>query len=1289
MSTQSDEFFAPGWPGIEPRWTSSAKQGVGTALNPASRIWYALSHGIVNEVYFPRIDQACTRDFQLLVTDGDSFFSEEKRDTETTLEMPSPGTPLFRITNRCREGRYVIRKEVFADPNRDCLIQHLILETWSPELRLHALLAPHLGNHGTGNTAWVGDHKGVPMLFAERDRVAVAFACSTGWVGRSVGFVGRSDGWQNLNREKRMTWFYERAENGNVALLGELSSAEADGEITLVLGFGRSGAEAGHHARETLASEIRELRAGFVEPWQVWQADLDSCDEEDWLWPTSAAVLRSHEDKTFPGGCIASLSIPWGACKGDGDLGGYHLVWPRDLCETASGFLAVGAHAEALRILRYLQATQEADGHWCQNMWLDGMAYWQGIQLDEVALPVLVVDLALRSGALAKGDLAGFWPMVERACTYLMEHGPVSSQDRWEEDAGCSPFTLSAEIAALLAGADLAEQLGHVAFAREAEALADQWFERIDTWTYASGTRLAKEHGVDGYYVRIAPPDVSEASSPLHGFVAIKNRPYGQGQAEAVEVISPDALALVRFGLRAPDDPRILNTVKIIDALLQRDVPGGRAWCRYNGDGYGEHEDGESFDGTGIGRPWPLLTGERAHYEVAAGNPGGAEGLRRTIRKFASATGLIPEQVWDGSKLPGKELFPGQPTGSAMPLVWAHSEYLKLCRSIRDGAVFDLPPQTSARYLDYIHEPVNPTTEFILTGEVASGGVAKGTALVGASGPKTQLPRRRLAQYEALAEVEKLDAAIAVADEQLHEVQDHVRTELGDADAEIFEAQILLLHDPVLREEVTALCLRERINVEAALEKALASLEAAFLRIADPYFRERGADLRDVGHRLMDALTGEDKVPSLPFPEDSIIVASELFPTVVAQLDSGLVRAIIVERGGQTAHATILARAKGIPLLINVAEATAKIQNGEPVIVDGVAGRAYVNPSAAICAEYAQLEAGLQARQSSLCALIDLPAETSDGTPVELRANIGKSADAAAAAQLNADGVGLYRTEFAFQVHDHFPTEQEQANLYLAAAQCIEPKPMVIRVLDIGSDKLLPYFPLPVEANPSLGCRGTRLLLAFPEILEVQLRAILRVSATHPVSVLFPMVCGIEDMRSAKVALERAKDALSAEEVDFDSSIQVGAMIETPSAAILLPKLAKEADFFCVGTNDLVQYLLATDRTSQAGGSYYEPLHPAVLYRLDSIAKEAAASGVRASICGEMAGNPAFTRLLLGLGFRSFSVNPGELLEVKNAIRNTDLQEAKAMTQELLELGTVQEIRDHLYASATFGGQVD
>lgn len=698
--------YAPGWPGIPPRWSSSAKTGAGTALNQHSKVWFTMSHGILNEVYFPRVDQACTRDMGFIVTNGQDYFSEEKRHCTFENRPLEPGIPVFELVNTEISGKYRIHKEILTDPYRNVVLQKVRFEALQGSLsdyRLFALLSPHLANCGDHNTGWIGDYKGFPMFFAQHDGVALSMASSAPWKKTSVGFVGMSDGWQDLSQHFEMKWEYDRAENGNIAFTAEIDLTASNGEFVLALGFGAIWTEAGQQARSTLFENYDEVRFHYVSQWRNWQQSLLKLDEperQNDLYRSSTAVLRTHESKDFLGGIIASLSIPWGFNKGDEDLGGYHLVWPRDLVETAGALLAAGAVNDAVRVLRYLEATQEAAGNWAQNLWLDGRPYWGGIQMDETAFPVLLVDLMRREAAEALGRLDRWWPMVRKAVTFIIRNGPVTQQDRWEEDAGFSPFTLAAEISALLAGAEIAELTGHPQQAQTMRDTADAWNDNIERWVYANDGDLARQLGISGYYVRIAPPDTDGASSPTYGFVPIKNKPPGEDCDRAYHIISPDALALVRFGLRAPDDPRIINTLRAIDALLAVELPQGPCWYRYNGDGYGEHKDGSAFDGTGIGRAWPLLAGERAHYALAAGHRDEAEALLTVMENStAGASRLLPEQVWDAADIPALELFRGKPSGSACPLVWAHSEYIKLRRSIRDGRIFDQPPQTVQRYL--------------------------------------------------------------------------------------------------------------------------------------------------------------------------------------------------------------------------------------------------------------------------------------------------------------------------------------------------------------------------------------------------------------------------------------------------------------------------------------------------------------------------------------------------------------------------------------------------------------
>ncbi len=691
---------APGWPGIEPRWTSSAKSGVGTSASASSRVWFTLSHGILNEVYFPGTDIANTRDFGFLVADGEAYFSEEKRDCESAIDILAPGVPGFVVRNVAKDGMYSIEKTVLTHPHIDALLQQVRFSPGVPGQRLYALLAPHVQNRGRGNDGWVGDYKGMPMLFARRGAVTLAMACSVPFRARSVGYVGTSDGWQDISANKRMTYEFENAPGGNIALTAEIDVEPDVGQFVIALGFGRTPAEAGQVARLAVEQDFEHLKKHFMDEWLVAGRDDHRAEQvappAGPLVPVSLAVLRAHESKRVPGGFVASLSIPWGNSRGDDDLGGYHLAWPRDLVEVAGAMLAAGDSAAARRAFQYLVATQDADGGWPQNMWMDGTPFWSGVQMDEIALPILLADQLRKEDALGSVDP---WPMVRKAASYLVRNGPVTQEDRWEEDPGYSPFTLAVEIAALLVAADFADAAGEGIAAAYLRETADIWNANIERWTYVVGTDLAARLGIDGYYVRIAPAAPEDGVPLAKSIVWIKNRPESGSGEMAGGVVSPDALALVRFGLRSASDPRILSTVAAIDAVLKSETATGPTWHRYTDDGYGEHEDGSPFDGTGVGRGWPLFAGERGHYELALGNRSEAEALFATMSRQTSVGGLLPEQVWDAADIPERELFNGKPAGSAMPLAWAHAEYLKLARSLQDGRVFDAPSQCMQRYV--------------------------------------------------------------------------------------------------------------------------------------------------------------------------------------------------------------------------------------------------------------------------------------------------------------------------------------------------------------------------------------------------------------------------------------------------------------------------------------------------------------------------------------------------------------------------------------------------------------
>ncbi|MGH9454830.1 MAG: glycoside hydrolase family 15 protein, partial [Terriglobia bacterium] len=425
-----------------------------------------------------------------------------------------------------------------------------------------------------------------------------------------------------------------------------------------------------------------------------------SCDGGN-LYHSSFSLLLAHEDKSYPGAIIASLSIPWGESKSDEDQGGYHLVWTRDMVNSATGMLAAGNSVTPMRALIYLAVSQQKDGGFPQNFWINGKPYLRGIQLDEVAFPILLAWRLRREKALEGFDP---YPMVLRAASYLVRHGPVTQQERWEEASGYSPSTLASNIAALICAACFARERHDEATAKFLEEYADFLESHVEGWTVTTDGTLVPE--IRRHYIRILPEDIGNPcpdEDPNCGLLTIVNRPPGmQSSFPAKEIVDAGFLELVRYGIRRPDDPLIANSVEVVDAVLKVDTPFGPCWHRYNYDGYGQRDDGGPFTLWGKGRAWPLLTGERGHYELAAGRD--VKPLIRALEAFASATGLLPEQVWDEADRPAVHMHLGKPTGAAMPLMWAHAEYIKLLRSVCDGRVFDLIPEVEDRYLGHRKE---------------------------------------------------------------------------------------------------------------------------------------------------------------------------------------------------------------------------------------------------------------------------------------------------------------------------------------------------------------------------------------------------------------------------------------------------------------------------------------------------------------------------------------------------------------------------------------------------------
>src|SRR6266480_4490107 len=646
-------------------------------------------------------DATNTRDFQFLISDGETFCHEEKRDLDHQIEYPERDCLFYRLTNSEPGGRYRLVKHVLTDPHGSVLLVHTKLDVFDESLRgklhIYALLAPHLGGFGAGNSGWCTEIGGNKLLHAQRQNVHLVMACSTDFLRRSVGYVGFSDGWQDLMHNFKMDWEFQAAEQGNIALTGEIDLRDKD-EFTIAVAFGRSYQSAATKLFQSLAEPIKRHRQAYVRQWQraVVNPEFDfSKDTSDagGMYRLSRCVLLAHEDKVFQGALVASMSIPWGETKGDDDLGGYHLVWTRDLVQSATALLATGQAGTPLRALIWLAALQRTDGSFPQNSWINGTAYWSGVQLDEIAAPILLAWRLYKQG----GAIGSFDPrvMILRAAAYLILQGPVTDQDRWEENAGYSPSTLATVIASLVCVADCANELGYTKLADFILVYADWLAAHIEEWTVTTQGELVD--GFPRHYIRINPTDPDAPDSHADPNTTMIQLANGGGLHPARNVVGGDFLHLVRLGIRSASDPIVCDSIEVIDRVLKHDLPQGPGWRRYNYDGYGQKDDGSAFDGTGVGRCWPILTGERGHYELAAGRD--PLPFINSLESFANQGGMISEQLWDVDDLQNGNMKRGSATGAAMPPCWSHAEYISLVRSRHDGVCFDRVEPAFQRYV--------------------------------------------------------------------------------------------------------------------------------------------------------------------------------------------------------------------------------------------------------------------------------------------------------------------------------------------------------------------------------------------------------------------------------------------------------------------------------------------------------------------------------------------------------------------------------------------------------------
>jgi len=567
--------------------------------------------------------------------------------------------------------------------------------------------------------------------------------------------------------------------------------------------------------------------------------------------------------------------------------------------------------------------------------------------------------------------------------------------------------------------------------------------------------------------------------------------------------------------------------------------------------------------------------------------------------------------------------------------------------------------------------------QVVRKGVALSPGIARGFAFV--IGRHAAPPGDRPQPTDARAEIGRFHEALASSEASLSRLRGSIPAALADAAGAILGAQQLMLRDPSLVSLVEKRILDRGTSAESAVLGVIEALADAIEAVRDPYLRERASDVRDVGRRILTELDGG--VRDEEVPNGAILVGHELAPSLAATLSSERVAGVVVDGGAKASHAAILLRTAGLPAVGAVMDASLSIEPGTRILVDGISGLVFVSPTAEVEREYEHLEHELHQHQAVLEGEIDLPAITRDGIEIHLAANLGKSADVEAALRWRADSVGLFRTEFAFGIRDGFPSEDEQVAILSSVAERMSPRPIVFRLLDLGAEKTLPYFPLPATTNPALGLRGSRLLLAHPEILRPQLRAILRVCASHEASILLPMVGGVEEVRAVRTVLAEELLQLRSRTGAPASEPPVGAMIEIPSTLLVADELACECDFLSLGSNDLAQYLLAADRDDPAMSLYYRVLHPAVLRGIDRLVRSASREGKEVTICGEAAGDPFYTGLFVGLGLRRFSASPRQLGELRHEVRRLDSRRSRSLARRLLRCSTRDEIRSRLEAS--------
>lgn len=527
-------------------------------------------------------------------------------------------------------------------------------------------------------------------------------------------------------------------------------------------------------------------------------------------------------------------------------------------------------------------------------------------------------------------------------------------------------------------------------------------------------------------------------------------------------------------------------------------------------------------------------------------------------------------------------------------------------------------------------------------------------------------------------EVEKLEKSLDFARKEIEEICKNAQKKMRKEEAKIFEAHLMMLEDPEVFGQVTEMIEQKKVNAEWALQEITQKFLNIFNSMDDEYIKERAADLKDVRDRVIRILLGIESCDLSNLPKEVIIVAEDLTPSDTAQMDKDKVLGFVTEFGGKTSHSAIMARTLGIPAVVGVNGITKSVNDDDLVIFDGEKGLVYINPDNTLIQEYIHKKEEYKQFKTKLNDLIGKESKTKDGFKVELSANIGTPKDVEAILRNDGEGIGLYRTEFLYMDRDSFPTEEEQFKAYKVVAERLKGKPVVIRTLDIGGDKELSYLDLPQEMNPFLGYRAIRLCLDREDIFRTQLRALLRASACGNIKIMFPMISSMEELLQAKEILRECQEELRKKKIDFNEEMEVGIMIEIPAAAIVSDMLAKEVDFFSIGTNDLIQYTTAVDRGNQMLSSLYTQFHPALLRLIEKVIDNGHQAGIWVGMCGEVAGDPKMIPVLIGMGLDEFSMSPGSLLKARWIINNISKKEMEKHIEALTNMSRAVDVEKYI-----------